>query len=105
MHDLVEKFRVGNREYRVYRFDQELNLWEVVYQPINAKTGKPWQALRSVRPEGAQIVWLYSNWNTKAREVRTASPNYDDLFEGKRWTGVMGCFPSREAAVDAIRLL
>ena len=41
--------QIGNREYRVERFETAETRtlrWDVVSQPINAKTGKGWQSTK-----------------------------------------------------------
>lgn len=47
---IIEQVKqIGNREYRIEQFetvDTRATRWEVVSQPINAKTGKGWQATK-----------------------------------------------------------
>lgn len=65
--------RIGNREFRLIQ-DFDANVHSVVSQPINAKTGKAWQAttyiLRSRDcKNGLHALAVFNKAVSKAREA------------------------------------
>lgn len=44
--DLAKSMDVANRRYYIYGPSLDSRKYTISYQPINPKTGKPWQAFR-----------------------------------------------------------
>lgn len=61
MTDTNDKFKriLNNREYSVKRYG---DAWELAYQPINAKTGKPWQAFHTAQKFEGHNAELRCRW-------------------------------------------
>ena len=48
---------------RIYYITESSGIWEAHFQPLNPKTGKPWQASRRI--QGTHDCYRLGNWNTR----------------------------------------
>lgn len=63
--------QTARRAYWVHRCGE---LWQVSYQPVNAKTGKPWQAQRTLHAPCLAV--RYKDGRTVI--VKAESPSFKD---------------------------
>lgn len=75
-------------------------VWKVSYQPINPKTGYPWQAERYMT--AGQNVWIGVNHKTETQsEIFPGKPPEFEIWS-KEWTGLFTGFASKADALAAI---
>jgi hypothetical protein len=89
-----------NRLYYVFEKD---GLFTAAFQPINKKTGLPWQAQRSLR-DGADRCVL-QNYKTRERLVLdqgTIPKDWHKTYGGEYNTACGGFFSTRELAIAAV---
>lgn len=62
MTTTTEKFTrtLNGRQYSVRQYGDR---FELAYQPLNAKTGKPWQAFRTVQAFEGHNAELRARWS------------------------------------------
>ena len=95
--------KIGRYYYTVTAFalPDASHVYTVQFQPINAKTGRPWQAKRGL-VDGANAHY-FSNYHTNEWVCRPTSKEQPaDLFEGGRWTSARRVYANREDAFLAI---
>jgi hypothetical protein len=79
------------------------DLFRVEFQPINKKTGAPWQALRSLKVGADRCLLTHREANSERLLEQANVPADWMTFEGGRYTGAMGgLFSTRDLTLAAI---
>ena len=93
---ILDQETIGKREYKaVQGIGMGANCFDVRYQPINPKTGKPWQAYRSISRHLSEqeARCAYDKVVTAARaKLKAATP-----AKGRNSSGSRGYAPPDEA--------
>lgn len=85
---------------RIYFTTLHSGLYGASFQPINQKTGEPWQAFRNIK--GWDAYRLHS-WETKEDSgVIIGNPPASTWGENGRWTSLSRGFSSEALALAAI---
>jgi len=103
MNEHLRKHHVGTSPRHAYYIFTRCGFFYAEFQPINQKTGKPWQALRSITTGADRCV--LNNWDTKAECILEQGnvPADWQKFNGGAYTGANGgLFSTRQLALAAI---
>ena len=85
---------------RIYWTEENDGIWSAYFQPLNPKTGLPWQAYRILRK--GWTVWRGYNWKKQTKgEIQTGTPPEFDIWV-KEWTSIGAGFRSEGEALAAI---
>lgn len=89
---------------RIYFTTKTCNLWHAEFQPINPKTGKPWQASRYItRGRDAYELWNYETKATTGAVVCGSGKIPKDYFSQRGdMNGGRTGFSTEQKALDAI---
>jgi hypothetical protein len=88
---------------RIYWVSQSEEIWQARFQPLNPKTGKPWQASRRIKV--GHDCWRAGNWKLRTQTAMQSGPlpkfEVWTQFEGGQ-TGADSGFSSEELAWAAV---
>lgn len=89
-----------NTKTRIYFTScNSAGLFHAYYQPINQKTGKPWQASRYIT-KGQDAHWLYNYRNEES--IISNGPLPSDWYKSGEWTNGAEGFSTEALALSAI---
>ena len=91
-----------SRVYRIFKYN-ERSLWRCEFQPRNPKTGRPWQAARTVLL--GNVSHRLSNHNTGAEDIRPGlSPRNSEMWENGKYNSIDQGYVDRADALAAVEL-
>lgn len=90
-------------EKRIYYtvFSNSSGQWHAFYQPLNPKTGNPWQACRRII-KGQDCYSLFNWRRTLAKTELRFGPSPDFAVWSKEWTSCSRGFSTEGLALSAI---